>query len=77
MWNKQKARKQELKERLAQAEQTKAKAEAEAFVFRGAIDDIEYVNNTYCPVAFENGLFVGPPVAIATDIVADTSAKDV
>jgi hypothetical protein len=68
MWNKQKARKQELKERLAQAEQTKAKAEAEAFVFRGAIDDIEYVNNTYCPVAFENGLFAVPPEGAKDDV---------
>jgi hypothetical protein len=67
MWNKQKARKQELKERLAAAEQQKAKAEAEAFVFRGAIDDIEYVNNTYCPVAFENGLFVEKPPAPVFD----------
>jgi hypothetical protein len=61
MWNKQKARKQELKERLAHAEQAKMKAEAEALVFRGALDDIDYVNNTYCPVAFENGLFVEKP----------------
>jgi hypothetical protein len=50
-----------LKERLAAAEQARAKAEAEALVFRGAIDDIEYVNNTYCPVAFENGLLGGKP----------------
>jgi hypothetical protein len=61
MWNKQKARKQELKERAANAHRLIEQHTQELRTFQGAIDDIEYVNNTYCPVAFENGLLGGKP----------------
>jgi hypothetical protein len=54
MYWKQKARKQELKERLAQAQAIKSKSEAESLVFQGALDDLEYVNNTYCPISFDD-----------------------
>jgi hypothetical protein len=63
MWNKQKARKEELKGRAANAHQQIEKHMAELRTFQGAIDDIDYVNNTYDPVAFEEGI-VGTPVAV-------------
>jgi hypothetical protein len=63
MWNKQKARKEELKGRAANAHQQIEKHMAELRTFQGALDDIDYVNNTYDPVAFEEGI-VGKPVAV-------------
>lgn len=53
MWWKQKARIEELKSRLANAEQQQRKGEMEAYVFRGAIDDLIYTGNTYCPTEYE------------------------
>jgi hypothetical protein len=50
-----------LKGRAANAHQQIEKHMAELRTFQGAIDDIDYVNNTYCPVAFENGLSAEKP----------------
>jgi hypothetical protein len=58
MWWKQRARKDELSARLDQARKTIKKSEQEMLVFQGALDDLEYVNNTYCPVPFDD-LFKG------------------
>lgn len=59
MYWKQKARKQELKERLQKAQELKHKSEAESLIFQGALDDLEYMNNTYCPVPFDDAIFGG------------------
>jgi hypothetical protein len=56
MWWKQRARKQELDERAAAARAKISKCEKELLIFQGALDDLEYVNNTYCPVPFDDVL---------------------
>lgn len=47
MWAKQRARKAELEARLRDAEAKKSKAEHDMLIFRGALDDMAYVANTY------------------------------
>lgn len=56
MWAKQKVRANELKERVQKAEAKKAQAENEILVLRGALDDMQYITNTYCPTEY------GPPL---------------
>ena len=53
MFWKQKARKDELAQRLNNAIATRKKAEHEELIFKGALDDLDYINNTYDPVAFD------------------------
>jgi hypothetical protein len=67
MWNKQKARKLELKERAENAHRLIEQHTAELRTFQGAIDDIDYVNNTYCPVAFEKGICFKEPVDVPVE----------
>lgn len=52
MYVKQKARRKELEERLNDAVNRKKMAEREENIFRGALDDMTYVDNTYCPTRF-------------------------
>lgn len=47
MWGKMVARKKELFERLQKAEQAAEAAERDSVLFRGAIDDIKYTENTW------------------------------
>lgn len=52
-FGKQKARKAELEGRYNAAAQAKAKAEQDMLIFRGALDDMQYMNNTYDGVEWE------------------------
>jgi hypothetical protein len=53
MFWKQKARKDELQARMNAATNARKKGEIAEREFQGALDDLEYINNTYCPVAFD------------------------
>jgi hypothetical protein len=50
---KNKVRKAELQERIAQADHTIAQAKHERDVIAGALDDQRYHENTYCPTRFD------------------------
>jgi hypothetical protein len=52
MFWKQRVREKELKDRIAKAEHTVNSANQEIMVLRGAIDDLNYINNTYDPLRF-------------------------
>lgn len=67
MWRKQRVREKELKERVARAEHAMEQAKQEMLVLRGAIDDLNYINNTYDPLGWHT---VGPK-----DMVADVGRK--
>jgi hypothetical protein len=47
MWGKHKARKQELSERLHRAEQAAEAADRDIILFKGALDDMRYQENTW------------------------------
>jgi hypothetical protein len=49
MWWKHRVREKELKTRIAEAEHIVANKQNEIAVLRGAMDDMTYVSNTYCP----------------------------
>ena len=53
MWAKQKARRHELEQRYHAAKQSVEKGEREMLIFQGALDDMQYVDHTYDPMAFE------------------------
>lgn len=57
MFWKQRARKEELTQRLKAAEAQVDKGKQELLIFRGALDDLEYINNTYDPVPFDRDPF--------------------
>jgi hypothetical protein len=53
MWAKQKARRIELKQRLANCDQVIAQKNQEQLIVKGALDDMGYLDNTYCPTAYD------------------------
>jgi hypothetical protein len=53
MYQKQKVRRRELEERIAKCNQKISQAEHERDVVRGAIDDMNYIDGTYCPTLFD------------------------
>jgi len=48
-WRKQNVRRKEIEERLSKAEHAIRQAEHERDVLRGALDNMSYYDNTYCP----------------------------
>ena len=60
MWWKQKIRREELEGRLSNTLTHKERLDREELVFRGALDDINYVMNTYDPEAFDGVVGCGP-----------------
>lgn len=52
LWAKQKARRIELNQRVQNAEQTIERMERERDILRGALDDMRYMDNTYCPTYY-------------------------
>lgn len=53
-WGKQNARKKELEERFNAAKHRKDQAREEMLVIQGALDDTQYIGNTYDGVKWEN-----------------------
>lgn len=62
MWAKQKVRKKELQARIQRCEQVIANADNELKVIRGAMDDMNYIDNTYDPLWFAGDFNVAPYV---------------
>ena len=52
MWWKQRTRRKELEQRVAECENTGNQKLSEARLLRGALDDMNYIENTYCPTRF-------------------------
>lgn len=64
MWWKQRVRRQELQDRIAHAESLVATKKNEITILRGALDDMNYIDNTYCPTMFRYGKEIRKPTGI-------------
>lgn len=53
-WGKEKARREELEARYTKAAEQKKNAEREMLIFQGALDDMQYISNTYDGVEWGN-----------------------
>lgn len=60
MWVKQKVRHKELTDRINRCQNQIAQAENEMKILKGAVDDMNYINNTYDPLWFGGHFNVGP-----------------
>lgn len=56
LWWKRRARKKEIQQRIAECDHAIQQKQNELWVLRGAVDNMQYEENTYCPSRYNTGV---------------------